>query len=49
MDDPECQIDCVPNIPRSQKIRVALNNSFAFGGNNACLVVGKWEGEAKAV
>ena len=35
--DPECDIDCVPNVSRSHRVRVALNNSFAFGGNNACL------------
>ena len=39
--DPECQVDCVPNIFRAQKTRVTLNNSFAFGGNNACIVFEK--------
>lgn len=39
--DPECDVDCVPNTSRSQSVRVTLNNSFAFGGNNACLVFGK--------
>ena len=38
--DPECDIDCVPNKSRSHKAQVVLNNSQAFGGNNACLVVG---------
>lgn len=38
--DPECPIDCVPNVARHHRVRVALNNSFAFGGNNACLVLG---------
>ena len=41
--DPECDIDCVPNISRKKQIRIALNNSFAFGGNNACLVLRKFE------
>ncbi len=45
VDDPECQVDCVPNTARDHKTRIALNNSFAFGGNNACVVFGKWEGE----
>lgn len=36
--DFECDIDCVPNQSRPLKVDVALNNSFAFGGNNACLV-----------
>ena len=37
--DPECQIDCVPNKGRKHRVKVALNNSQAFGGNNASLVV----------
>ncbi|HEX9779854.1 MAG TPA: beta-ketoacyl-[acyl-carrier-protein] synthase family protein [bacterium] len=37
--DPGCDIDCVPNISRAQRSQVVLNNSFAFGGNNACLVL----------
>ncbi|MFA6321007.1 MAG: beta-ketoacyl-[acyl-carrier-protein] synthase family protein [Candidatus Omnitrophota bacterium] len=37
--DPECDIDCVPNKARKKDVQVALNNSFAFGGNNACLVL----------
>ena len=39
--DPECDIDCVPNKARKKAIKTALNNSLAFGGNNACLVMGK--------
>ncbi|MDD4894459.1 MAG: beta-ketoacyl-[acyl-carrier-protein] synthase family protein [Candidatus Omnitrophica bacterium] len=39
--DPECDIDCVPNVCRRQKINIALNSSSAFGGNNACLVLKK--------
>ncbi len=41
--DPECNIDCVPNKSRSIKLDIALNNSLAFGGNNACLVVKRYE------
>ena len=37
--DPGCDVDCVPNISRRHQVKVALNNSFAFGGNNACLVL----------
>lgn len=39
--DPECDIDCVPNQARRHKVNIALNNSFAFGGNNASLVLKK--------
>jgi 3-oxoacyl-[acyl-carrier-protein] synthase II len=40
--DPECDIDCVPNISRKQKVNIALKNAFAFGGNNSCLVLKKF-------
>lgn len=40
--DPECDIDCVPNKSRKKAVDIALNNSFAFGGNNACLAVSKY-------
>ncbi|MFA5337980.1 MAG: beta-ketoacyl-[acyl-carrier-protein] synthase family protein [Candidatus Omnitrophota bacterium] len=39
--DPECDIDCVPNEARRKSIGIVLNNGFAFGGNNACLVLSK--------
>jgi 3-oxoacyl-[acyl-carrier-protein] synthase II len=41
--DPECDIDCVPNVARKKEVKVALNNSFAFGGNNACVAIRKYE------
>ncbi len=41
--DPECDIDCVPNKSKEKEVNIALNNSFAFGGNNACLVLKKYE------
>jgi len=40
--DPECDIDCVPNKAKEKKIKIALNNSFAFGGNDACVVFKKF-------
>lgn len=43
--DPECNIDCVPNHSRKKEINVVLNNSFAFGGNNACVVIGGVKGQ----
>ena len=36
--DPECDLDFVPHKAREKKVRVALNNSFGFGGHNASLV-----------
>jgi 3-oxoacyl-[acyl-carrier-protein] synthase II len=39
--DPDCDLDCVPNRARPACIRLALSNSFAFGGNNTTLVLGK--------
>ena len=37
--DPKCAVDAIPNEARKMPIRVALSNSFAFGGINASLVV----------
>lgn len=42
--DPECDLDYVPNAPREQDIKVAMSNSFGLGGQNACLVLRKYEG-----
>jgi 3-oxoacyl-[acyl-carrier-protein] synthase II len=41
--DPECEIDCVPNKARRLDVNIALNNGFAFGGNNSCLVLKKFK------
>ena len=39
--DPECDIDVVANKARKKRIGLVLNNSFAFGGNNACVLFGR--------
>ena len=43
--DPECDLDYVPNEARNVDIRIALKNSFGLGGQNACLVIGRWDGD----
>jgi len=42
LDNPEpgFDIDLVPHVPREQRIRYAMNNTFGFGGHNVTLIVG---------
>jgi 3-oxoacyl-[acyl-carrier-protein] synthase II len=42
--DPDCDLDYIPNEARKGDVRVAVSNSFGFGGHNACLVLRRFEG-----
>jgi beta-ketoacyl-acyl-carrier-protein synthase II len=41
--DPDCDLDYVPNAPRKADLKATMSNSFGLGGQNACLVLGKYE------
>ena len=42
--DPQCDLDYVPHTPREMEVDAIINNSFGFGGHNACLVARRFVG-----
>ena len=42
--DPQCDLDYVPNRPRQVPVNTTLSNSFGLGGQNACLVLKRYQG-----
>ena len=47
LDDPDEEgkgLDLVPNRAQQRDVRVALSNSFGFGGQNTALVFRRWDG-----
>jgi 3-oxoacyl-[acyl-carrier-protein] synthase II len=41
--DPECDLDCAPNHKVTRDVKVALSNSFGFGGHNVTLAVRRFQ------
>ncbi len=41
--DPDCDLNYVPNQPQDKKLDIVLSNSFGFGSNNACIVMGRYK------
>jgi 3-oxoacyl-[acyl-carrier-protein] synthase II len=43
VEDPECDLDYIPNDSRDADVRISVSNSFGFGGHNASLVLKRYE------
>jgi 3-oxoacyl-[acyl-carrier-protein] synthase II len=46
--DPDCAVDCIPNIACDTQLNVVQNNALAFGGNNAVAILGRHHGRPRA-
>ena len=44
VSDPECNLDYVPNTARQMPVNAVINNSFGFGGHNACIAAKRFVG-----
>jgi len=44
VEDPECDLDYIPNEARKAEVEVGVSNSFGFGGHNACVVFRRFAG-----
>src|SRR6266508_456293 len=42
-EDPECDLDYIPNESRDADVRIGCSNSFGFGGHNATIIVKRWD------
>ncbi len=43
--DPDCDIDCVPNVSRDAELTTVISNAYAFGGNTSAIVMKKFKGQ----
>ena len=46
--DPECDLDYVPNVPRTHRVYHVMSNSFGFGGHNATIILDRYQDSAEA-
>jgi 3-oxoacyl-[acyl-carrier-protein] synthase II len=45
VEDPECDLDYIPNEARDAEVNITVSNSFGFGGHNASIVLTRFEGD----
>jgi 3-oxoacyl-[acyl-carrier-protein] synthase II len=47
--DPDCAVDCVPNVSVEAELKIVQNNGWAFGGNNSVIILGRHDGQSDSV